>query len=79
MRNKLKGNMSVREMYEQIREYFIKHKTVLTTYGSLKGYKIKDVDFDKNPKNTNIKIKGKDGDKRPVTLENYYKLNIILI
>ena len=73
MRNKLKGNMSVREMYEQIREYFIKHKTVLTTYGSLKGYKIKDVDFDKNPKNTNIKIKGKDGDKRSVTLENYYK------
>ena len=49
--------MSMNEIYEIIREYFNSHRTVLTTYGSLKGYKIKDVAFDKNPINTNVKYK----------------------
>ena len=72
IRNKLRGNSDNSEIYNTIKEYFNKHKTVLTTYGSIKGYKIKDVDFDKNPKNTNIQVKGKDGTKKTVLI-NYYK------
>ena len=73
MRNKLKGKMSTGEMYDKIKEYFIRHKTVLTTYGSLKAYKIRDIDFDKNPQNTNIRIKEKDGVKKTVSIVYYYK------
>ena len=64
---------SGREIRENIREYFEKHQTVLTKYGSLKSYKIKDIDFDKNPSNTNIIIKDSDGIKKSVSIFNYYK------
>ena len=45
-------NIPINEIYERIKEYFKYHKTVLTIYGSLRTYKIKDVDFDKKPENT---------------------------
>ena len=65
-------NMSMNEIYEIIREYFNSHRTVLTTYGSLKGYKIKDVAFDKNPINTNVKFKI-NKEIKTIPLINYYK------
>ena len=66
-------NMPNRDIFEKIREYFYEHKTVLTTYGSLKGYKIKDINFDKNPNNTSVKIKNINGDKKNISIINYYK------
>ena len=66
-------NMSNRDIYERIREYFNVHRTVLTTYGSLKGYKIKDINFDKSPNNTNVTIKGINGEKKTISIINYYK------
>ena len=50
LRAKLKGeNMDLKDIYREIRDYFKYHKTVLTMYGSLRTYKILDIDFDKNP------------------------------
>ena len=37
------------------------HKTVLKTYGSLRTYRIKSIEFDTNPRKTSFNIK--DGDK----------------
>ena len=56
-----------------IEEYFITHKTVLTTYGSLRTYRIKSIDFDTNPRKTSFNIK--DGDKiKTISIEEYYKM-----
>ena len=66
-------DISTSEIYDKIREFFISHKTVLTTYGSLKSYKVKDVDFDKCPENTSIRIKDINGEKKNVSLIKYYK------
>ena len=75
IRNKLKEqNMQDKEIYREIKEYFKYHRTVLTTYGSLRTYKILDIDFDKNPSNTNINYKDMSGLKRTISLINYYKL-----
>ena len=50
LRSKLKGeNMELKDIYREIKDYFKYHKTVLTMYGSLRTYKILDIDFDKNP------------------------------
>ena len=65
-------NMPMNEIYENIREYFDSHRTVLTIYGSLKGYKIKDVAFDKNPVNTNVRFKI-NNELKTIPLINYYK------
>ena len=65
-------NIPMNEIYEIIREYFNSHRTVLTTYGSLRGYKIKDVDFDKNPVNTNVRFKI-NKELKTIPLINYYK------
>ena len=71
--NEIKGKItSGKESHEKIREYFEKHKTVLTTYGAFKSYKIKDVSFDKNPSNTNINIKDINGEKKSASVESYY-------
>ena len=66
-------NLSNREIYDAIKEFFNSHKTVLTTYGSLRSYKVKDVNFDKNPENTNIKFKDINGERKSIPLINYYK------
>ena len=65
---------SKEEIYNKIKEYFKTHRTVLTVYGSLRSYKISDIDFDKNPVNTNIGYKDKDGRKKTITLINYYRI-----
>ena len=69
-------NLNRKEIIEKIKEYFQNHKTVITTYGVPKAFRIKDIDFDINPKNYNIMIKDDQitGEKgRTVTLFNYYK------
>ena len=56
-----------------IEDYFLTHKTVLTTYGSLRTYRIKAIDFDTNPRKTSFNIK--EGDKiKTISIEEYYKL-----
>ena len=42
-------NISESEVLQKIKDYFKYHKTVLTMYGSLRTYKIYDIDFDKTP------------------------------
>ena len=61
------------EIRKIIEEYFSTHKTVLTTYGSLRTYRIKGIDFDTNPRKTSFNIK--EGDKiKTISIEEYYKL-----
>jgi hypothetical protein len=59
-------------MREEIINFFDTHKTVLTTYGSMKTYKINKIDFDKNPTNTNISFKDAEGEEVTINLVNYY-------
>ena len=42
-------NMNKQEIFREIKDYFKYHRTVLTIYGSLRTYKILDIDFEKNP------------------------------
>ena len=74
IRSKLKEkNMANREIFDEINNYFSSHRTVLTGYGSIKTYKIKEVNFDKSPQNTNISIKDCNGIKKSISIINYYK------
>ena len=66
-------NMTNREIFDEINNYFYSHRTVLTGYGSIKTYKIKIVNFDRNPKNTNISVKDVNGVKKSISIINYYK------
>ena len=74
-----KENKSISYIQDKINEFFISHKTVLTTYGSLRSYKVKKVDFGKIPGDTNIKFKD-NGKIKNISLEKYYKTqyNIII-
>ena len=75
MRQNLKNeNMSMQEIFQEIKDYFKYHRTVLTIYGSLRTYKILDIDFGKNPINTSINYKDKDGLIKTKTLFDYYKI-----
>ena len=56
-----------------IQEYFDLHKTVLTTYGSFRAYRIKQIDFDSSPKKNTFNIKEKNNIIRTVTIFDYYK------
>jgi PHD/YefM family antitoxin component YafN of YafNO toxin-antitoxin module len=69
----LKVNCSLKDIEEEIKEYFKRHKTVLTTYGSLRTYRIEDITFDKNPKNTVIKMKDIENRIVNVPIINYYE------
>ena len=60
------------EIREIIEEYLEEHKTVLTSYGSLRAYRIERIDFDRTPLNTSFNIKTSEGN-RTVTLINYYE------
>jgi len=74
IRSKLREkNMTNREIFDEINNYFKSHKTVLTGYGSIKTYKIKIVNFDRSPNNTNIKVKDVNGVKKDISIINYYK------
>lgn len=68
--NKDLNNM---EKNEKISDYFMFHRTVLAKYGNLKTYKISQINFNKTPKNTNIRIKDLNGQMVTVSLVNYYK------
>jgi len=57
---------------QKIREYLKVHKTVLTVYGSLRAYRIKDVDFDRNPEKTTFNMKVQ-GQEKSITIKEYYK------
>ena len=75
IRKKLKEqNWNERDIHNEIREYFKSHKTVLTVYGSMRSYRIQEINFDKNPINTNISYKNKEGTKIDISLSNYYKI-----
>ena len=63
---------SMKEIQHKINEYFSNHKTVLTTYGSLRSYRIQEITFDKTPKNTDFYIFDINGKKITVNLINYY-------
>jgi aubergine-like protein len=57
---------------DEIKKYLLEHKTVLTVYGSLRAYRIVDIDWDKNPEKT--VFNRKDGDQiKTITLKDYYK------
>ena len=60
------------EIREIIEEYINEHKTVLTSYGSLRAYRIERIDFDRTPLNTSFNIKTSEGNKS-ITLMNYYE------
>ena len=61
------------ERYKLIQEYFTLHKTVLTTYGSFRAYRIKSIDFDASPRKNTFNIKEKNNIIRTVTIYDYYK------
>jgi aubergine-like protein len=74
IRSKLREkNMTNREISDEINYYFYSHRTVLTGYGSIKAYKIKIVNFDRCPQNTNISVKDSNGIKKSISIINYYK------
>ena len=80
IRSKLKEkNMSNREIFDEINNYFSSHRTILTGYGSFRTYRIKIVNFDRNPKNINVLIKDFNGTKKIFQLLIIIKINIILI
>ena len=56
-----------------IEEYFSRHKTVLTSYGSYRAYRIKKIDFDASPIKTTFNIKDKNNITKSVTILDYYK------
>ena len=57
---------------ERIKKYLEEHKTVLTVYGSLRAYRIKDIDYDGRPSKTSFNIKSGDMTKT-ITIQQYYK------
>ena len=70
IRNENRG-LSECDIRKVIEDYFNIHKTVLTTYGALRTYRIKAIDFDKNPDNLTFNVK--DGNKmKTITISDYY-------
>jgi len=57
---------------EKIKKFLEEHKTVLTVYGSLRAYRIKDIDYDGSPSKTTFNIKSGD-QMRTITIKDYYK------
>jgi hypothetical protein len=56
----------------EIKKYLAEHKTVLTVYGSLRAYRIVDIDFDGSPVKTTFNRK--EGDQiKTITIKDYYK------
>jgi aubergine-like protein len=66
-------SLSEPEKRRLIQEYFDQHKTVLTSYGSFRAYRIKQIDFDASPIKTTFNIKEKNNMIRTVTIFDYYK------
>ena len=72
IKNDNKG-ASESEIRELIEEYLEDHKTILTTYGSMRAYRIERIDFDKTPSNTAFNTKNQEGKNITITLINYYQ------
>ena len=62
---------TIEEIKQKIEDYIEEHRTVLTTYGSLRAYRIESIDFEKTPDNTSFNIKTNDGMKT-ISIYNYY-------
>ena len=56
----------------EIKKYLAEHKTVFTVYGSLRAYRIADIDFNGSPVKTTFNRK-EDGQIKKITLKDYYK------
>ena len=70
--NELKYKYKNGSIKENIMEYF-KGRSLLTTYGSMRVYRIGDVSFDKNILNTEFQVKDETGNFYQINLKNYYK------
>jgi hypothetical protein len=71
IRNENRG-LNQSQIRDIIEEYIEEHRTVLTSYGSMRAYRIDRIEFEKTPMNTNCNIKTPDGMKT-ISLYNYYK------
>ena len=56
-----------------INDYFRLNPTILTTYGSLRTYRIGSIDFDKTPAKTCFNIKD-EGKLKTITVSEYFKI-----
>ena len=73
------SNLQESNFRNEIDKYFKTHKTVLTTYGSLRTYRVDSIDFDSNPRKTCFNIKEGEVTKT-ITVYDYFKIqyNIII-
>jgi len=71
IRNENRG-LSQSEIRQLIEDYIEEHRTVLTSYGSMRAYRVDKIEFEKTPINTSCNIKTQDGIKT-ISLLNYYK------
>ena len=68
-------HLTPKEIQNEIKSYFDNHRTVITSYGVPRAYRIDTIDFDLDPKTLSITINDKEqNDKKiTVTLYDYYK------
>ena len=64
--------LSESEKRKLIEDYFASHKTVLTTYGSFRTYRIRQIDFDASPVKTSFNVKEKNGEVKTISIKDYY-------
>ena len=65
------GNMRSEECMRAILDYF-KGKVVIAVYGNYRAYRIGDISFDRDIKNTEFEIE-KEGKKEKIKIKDYYK------
>ena len=65
------GNMRSEECMRNITDYF-KGKVVIAGYGNFRSYRIGDISFDRDIKNTEFEIE-KEGKKEKINIKDYYK------
>ena len=65
------GNYRTEECMRAIKEY-LKGKVVIAGYGNFRAYRIGDITFDRDVKNTEFELE-KEGKKEKITVKDYYK------
>ena len=65
------ANLRSEESIREISDYF-RGKTVIAGYGSFRAYRIGEISFDRDIKNTEFEIE-KEGKKEKITIKDYYK------
>ena len=65
------GNYRTEECMRAIKEY-LKGKVVIAGYGNFRAYRIGDISFDRDVKNTEFELE-KEGKKEKITVKDYYK------